>query len=223
LKPPRALLFDFDGVIADTENHHVAAWQRTFGLMGWEVDDAVCAQAAEVDDRVFLTDLFTSKKIVSGDVEGWIARKQTFVRMMLGDSPRVYPGVVELVDRVKRLGTVKLAVVTATWRENVTTVLKASGLYPSFALIVAKEDVKAVKPDPEAYLRALECLGVPGTAAVALEDSPTGLTSARGAGIRVVAVGHRREQGTWSGRVPYFRDLTKTEELLGTMGLLASE
>jgi HAD superfamily hydrolase (TIGR01509 family) len=223
LKPPRALLFDFDGVIADTENHHVAAWQRTLGLMGWEADDATCAQAAEVDDRVFLTELFTSKKIVSGDVDGWIARKQGFVRMMLSDSPRVYPGVAHLVDRIKRLGTVKLAVVTATWRENVTTVLKASGLYPSFALIVAKEDVKAVKPDPEAYLRALECLGVPGSAAVAIEDSPSGLTSARGAGLRVIAVGHRREPGAWSAKVPYARDLTKTDEVLKAIGLLAME
>ena len=77
LKPPRALLFDFDGVIADTENHHIVAWQRTFGLIGMEVDDAVCARAAEVDDREFLTDFFTSRKIVGGDVDGWIARKQT--------------------------------------------------------------------------------------------------------------------------------------------------
>ena len=50
----RAVLFDFDGVIADTENHHVAAWQRTFGLMGWLVPDLVCSRAAEQDDHEFL-------------------------------------------------------------------------------------------------------------------------------------------------------------------------
>ena len=123
---------------------------------------------------------------------------------MLDDSPRIYPGVVELVERVKRLGTVKLAVVTTTWRENVTTVLKAAGLFPAFSLIVAKEDVKAVKPDPEAYLRALECLGVSGSVAVAIEDSPSGLTSAVGAGVRTVAIGHRREKGNWSARSHLF-------------------
>jgi HAD superfamily hydrolase (TIGR01509 family) len=223
LKPPRALLFDFDGVIANTENHHIAAWQRTFGLMGLEVDDEVCARAAEIDDREFLSDFFLSKKITDGDVAGWIGRKQEIVRMLLDDSPRVYPGVAELVDRVKQIGTVKLAVVTSTWRENVTRVLKSSGLFGSFTLIVAKEDVKAVKPDPEAYLRALECLSIPGSAAVALEDSPSGLASAVGAGVRTVAIGHRREKGGWSARSTYFRDLTKPDELLAAIGLSAPQ
>src|SRR5206468_12864820 len=86
-RPPRALLFDFDGVIADTENHHIAAWQRTFGLMGLDVDDEICAYAAEVDDREFLSDFFSSKKITDGDVNGWILRKQEIVGMMLDDSP----------------------------------------------------------------------------------------------------------------------------------------
>ena len=69
MKPPRALLFDFDGVMADTENIHVAAWQRTFADLGWEVPDEVCARAAEQDDREFLAAIFAEKKIEGGDVE----------------------------------------------------------------------------------------------------------------------------------------------------------
>ena len=68
----RAVLFDFDGVIADTENVHVAAWQRTFGLMGWIESDEVCARAAEIDDRAFVREVFARRKI-EGDVEGWVA------------------------------------------------------------------------------------------------------------------------------------------------------
>jgi beta-phosphoglucomutase len=56
--PPKAILFDFDGVIADTENHHIAAWQRTLAVMGWQVADEVAARSAEIDDRDFLTQLF---------------------------------------------------------------------------------------------------------------------------------------------------------------------
>src|SRR4051794_725318 len=47
---PRAVFFDFDGVLADTENIHIAAWERTFGDLGWDVPPADCARAAEVDD-----------------------------------------------------------------------------------------------------------------------------------------------------------------------------
>ena len=217
--PPHALLLDFDGVIADTENHHIAAWQRTFALMEWDVSEEVCARAMEVDDRVFLAEVFAARKIVGGDVEGWVRRKQELMLALLRDSPRVYPGIPALVERVKALGTVKLAVVTTTWRENVSTVLKAASLFPSFTLIVAKEDVKAAKPDPEPYRRAVECLGMAPADAVALEDSASGMASAQKAGVRAIAVGHRRLRGAWSGKAPFLEDLKKTDDVLATLGL----
>src|SRR3954452_13561914 len=117
--PPRAVPFDFDGVIADTENHHVAAWERTFGLMGWDVPPEVCARAMELDDRVFLAEVFASRQITDGNLEGWVRRKQELTVEMLRDAPRIYPGVRELVDRLR--GKARLAVVTTTWRENITT------------------------------------------------------------------------------------------------------
>jgi len=213
---PRALLLDFDGVIADTENVHVAAWQRTFAALGWAVDDETCAAAAEVDDRVFLAGVFDRRDLDGGDVEGWVRRKQELTRAMLADSPRVYAGVEALVNRLK--GRAKLAVVTTTWRANVATVLKARGLYSAFNLIVAKEDVGAPKPDPEAYKLAVASLGLKPGDAVAAEDSPTGLASARAAGVRVVAVGHRRPVGGWSGGAPFLADFRKTDKALAALG-----
>jgi beta-phosphoglucomutase-like phosphatase (HAD superfamily) len=112
--PLRALLLDFDGVLADTENVHVAAWQRTLADLGWEVSDELCARAAEEDDRIFLADLFAARKVEGGDVDGWIRRKQALTIAMLRDSPRLYPGVAALVDAAR--GRARLAVVTGTWR-----------------------------------------------------------------------------------------------------------
>ena len=151
--PTLAVLFDFDGVIADTENVHVAAWQRTFGLMGWFESDESCCKAVEVDDRAFLAEVFARRKIEGGDVEGWVARKQELTLRLLGDSPKVYPGVAALVEHLN--GRVRLCVVTTTWRANVEAVLRASGLARAFEFVVAKEDVKATKPDPEGYRLAL--------------------------------------------------------------------
>ncbi len=216
---PRALLLDFDGVIADTENIHVAAWQRTFDAMGWEVADEVCARSMEVDDRVFLADVFESRKIVDGNVNGWVLRKQELTLSMLNDAPRVYPGVVSLVERVRKLGTVKLAVVSTTWRANVVCVLRAAGLYSAFSLIVGKDDVKATKPDPEPYRLAVKSLGLRPGEVVTLEDSPSGLASARAAGVRAVAVGHRRAFGDWAGSGDFLEDLRKTDAVLATIGL----
>jgi beta-phosphoglucomutase len=210
--PARALLFDFDGVIADTENIHVAAWQRVFGMMGWEAADELCAQAAELDDRVFLAKVFEQKKIEGGDVPGWVLRKQKITLDMLADSPRIYPGVAELIARVR--GRFKLGVVTTTWRDNVTTVLQASGLLSSIDLIVAKEDVAAAKPAPEPYKLAVKSLGILPRSTVAFEDSPDGLTSARAAGVNAIAVGHRRPLGPWMGNSPYLTHFENIEAVL---------
>jgi HAD superfamily hydrolase (TIGR01509 family) len=215
--PLRALLFDFDGVLADTENVHVAAWQRTFAELGWEVSDAVCARAAEEDDRAFLASLFAERGITSADIAGWVLRKQSLAFSLLNDAPRLYPGVAALAHAVR--GKVRLAVVTGTWRSNVEVVLRASGLAPAFELIVAKEDVAAVKPAPDGYTLALKRLGLPPAAAVALEDSPSGVAAAIGAGVRCVAVGHRRPAGDWVGSAVYIADLVETARVLGVLGL----
>ena len=71
----KAILLDFDGVIAETDNHHVAAWQRTLAVMGWQVPDEVAARSAEIDDREFLAQLFAERGIVSDKIEEWVRRK----------------------------------------------------------------------------------------------------------------------------------------------------
>jgi HAD superfamily hydrolase (TIGR01509 family) len=213
----RALCFDFDGVLADTENIHVAAWERTLADLGWEVPDAVCARAAEEDDRDFLTSLFESQQIDRADVMGWIRRKQELTLALLRDSPRVYPGVAALVHAVR--GKLKLAVVTGTWRANVQAVLEAAGLAGAFDVVVAKEDVAAAKPAPDAYHRALKQLAVAPSQAVALEDSPTGVAAALAAGLGVLAVGHRRPQGDWVGSAVYITRLVPTERVLAALGI----
>lgn len=216
--PLKAILFDFDGVIAETENHHVAAWQRTASFMGLQITDEVAARAAEVDDREFLIDLFTEREIPIDKVDEWVERKQALTVELLRFAPRVYPGLVELVAALR--DRARLAVVSGTWRANVETVLEAAGIADAFGLIVAKEDVAKRKPDPEAYALALKKLRLSGQSVAAIEDSPTGLTSAREAGIRrLIAVGHRRPFGDWVGEAAYVEKLEPIEKVLQQLGL----
>ena len=131
---------------------------------------------------------------------------------MLKDSPRLYPGVVDLVRKLQ--GRVRLAVVSGTWRENIKTVLAAAGLADAFETIVGKEDVTAVKPAPEAYQLALKRLRLSARSTVAIEDSPSGIAAARAAGIRAIAVGHRRPFGDWVGDATYISGFEPVEGLL---------
>jgi HAD superfamily hydrolase (TIGR01509 family) len=213
----KAILLDFDGVIAETENHHIAAWQRTLSIMGWQVPDEVAARSADIDDRQFLAEVFQQRGIVSSKIDDWIRKKQILTVQLLRDSPRVYPGVAELVRKVE--GRARLAVVSGTWRENIEVVLDTVNLSGAFDLIIGKEDVTAVKPDPEAYQIALKRLRLSPKSCVAIEDSPSGLAAARAAGIRAVAVGHRRSFGDWVGDAAYISGLDPAEGLLQHLGL----
>jgi beta-phosphoglucomutase len=214
---PKAILLDFDGVIAETDNHHIAAWQRTLAALGWQVADEVAARSAEIDDRQFLADLFAERGIAGGKIEDWVRRKQTLTVQMLRESPRLYPGAVELIRRLE--GLVRLAVVSGTWRENIQVVLDAAGVAGSFSTIVGKEDVAAAKPAPDAYQLALKRLRIAAKSTVAIEDSPAGLASARAAGIRAIAVGHRRPFGEWIGDATYITGFEPVEGLLRHLGL----
>jgi HAD superfamily hydrolase (TIGR01509 family) len=213
--PLKAVLFDFDGVIADTENIHVAAWQRTLAAFGWEMADEVCARSMEIDDRVFLAEVFAKRKL-KGDVEGWVRRKQELTVALLTDSPRVFPGFVPLVEALH--GRCRLGVVSTTWRENIVAVLAAAGVSEAFETIVGKEDVAFPKPDPEGYRLAVERLSVKASDAVALEDSETGLNAARAAGISTIVIGHRHRRADWVGAATYVDDLSDTSEMLRILG-----
>ena len=215
--PLKAILFDFDGVIADTDNHHIAAWQRTLSTMGWQVVDEVAALATEIDDRQFLAELFAKHGFPPDKIDDWVRRKQVLTVKMLRDSPRLYPGVADLIRKLH--GTVRLAVVSGTWRENVQAVLDSSGLAGSFETIVGKEDVTSTKPDPAPYLLALRRLRLSARSTVAIEDSPTGLASARAAGIPVIAVGHRHPFSDWVGDATYISGLEPVHGLLQHLGL----
>jgi beta-phosphoglucomutase len=215
--PLKAVLFDFDGVIADTDNHHIAAWQRTLSAMGWQVVDEVAARAAEIDDRKFLAELFARHGLHSDKIDDWVRRKQALTVTMLRDSPRLYPGVADLIRKLH--GSVRLAVVSGTWRENIQAVLDSSGLAGSFETIVGKEDVASVKPEPEAYLLALRRLRLSARSTVAIEDSPSGLASARAAGVPVIAVGHRHPFSDWVGDATYISGLEPVHGLLQHLGL----
>lgn len=213
---PSAVLFDFDGVIADTTNIHIAAWERTFERMGWEVSTEICERAAEIDDRALLRGLFESRDARNGDIEGWVRHKQGLTRTLLAESPRLYPGVIELIRALK--GRARLAVVSGTWRENVEIVLDAAGLASDFELVIGKEDVTAVKPAPDAYKLALKRLKWKAADGVALEDSPTGIAAARAAKLRVVAVGHRRAEGEWHVPAPFLPGFKDTAATLAALG-----
>lgn len=218
--PPTAVLLAFDGVLADTENYHVAAWQRTLSRLGWDVPDEVAARSVEIDDYTFAAEVFARRAVVQADLDGWVARKRALTLEMARLSPRLFPGAVELVTSLA--GRVRLAVTADAPRALVEAVLSGHGLLDRIELIVAADDVKAPRPDPECLRLAVKRMKLkansPAGSVLAVEGTPAGLRAARLAKISALAVGHRRPFDDWVGDAPYVSGLEPVAGLLAQIG-----
>ena len=182
-------MFDFDGVLANTEPLHLHAFQLALGRHGVVLtppdyyerylgyDDAGVFAALGRDRKLGWTD---------DDVAALVSAKAVLLRDVIASRPVLFDGVRDAVHGLAR--EVPLAIASGALREEIELILSASGLLPSFPVIVAAGETAAGKPEPDPYLAAVERLGVDASASVAVEDSVWGIESARRAGLKVVAV-----------------------------------
>jgi HAD superfamily hydrolase (TIGR01509 family) len=182
----KLLVFDFDGLILDTEVPDFQCWQEIFEAHGGRLDLetwAHCIGTANVfdafDHLVQQTGLTLDRAAVDE------RRRRRFAELMEGEGVR--PGVCDYLDAAGALG-IKLGVASSSSRQWVGGHLTRFGLIDRFHAIRCSDDVQRVKPDPELYRAVCEALGVEPRHAVAFEDSPNGIRAAKAAGMACVAV-----------------------------------
>ncbi len=184
----KALIFDFDGLILDTELPDYASWQEVYHEYGCELAIEDWGQivggtgASDFDPHTNLEQL--SGKILDRE-EVWISRRKQYLDQLYQQP--VLPGVVELLDDAERRG-LKLGIASSSPENWVRGHLARLGLYQRFEAIKTAEDVQRTKPDPELYAAILQALGAQPEEAIVFEDSPNGVTAAKAAGIFCVAV-----------------------------------
>jgi HAD superfamily hydrolase (TIGR01509 family) len=181
----RAVVFDLDGVIVDSEQVwdevREAYVHETGGTYSDESARAMMGMSSTEWSR-YMADALrvpgTPEEINAAIVERMLAR--------YGEAPPLLPGA---VDAVRRIGAwVPLAIASSSNRELIDVVLRVSGLAADFAATVSSEEVPRGKPSPDVYLEAARRLGVDAARCGAVEDSHNGIRSAKAAGMRVVAV-----------------------------------
>lgn len=191
---PRAILFDFNGVIVNDEPQHCEALIATLATYGYALDrEAYYRDYLGFDDRECFR--FTFERMGMGAdpalIHEAIERKAVRYEQAIRQSLELVPGSVEFVRAAAAAGY-RLAVVSGALRREIDLVLGVAGLRRHFEVIVAAEDVSHCKPDPQGYLAARTALGIPAPACMVIEDSLPGLQAARGAGVRcaMVATSH---------------------------------
>lgn len=182
----RAVVFDMDGLLLDTE----VLWQRAeaelFRRHGAEytIADAMAVMGTSFD----VTAAYFAQRLGEPPERGAVLVDELRVLMLaeLRREVAARPGAVELVERLR--GRVPLALASNSSRALVDAALLTAGLTDAFDAIVTADDVQHPKPSPDIYLLACERLGVPPSQGLALEDTATGIAAAKAAGLTCIAV-----------------------------------
>lgn len=187
LAAPRAVIFDNDGLLLDTESVWTRAEQDLFERRGLEFTAAnkveLVGTSAEIAGGILERRLGEP-----GQAEALIEELNELVVAELEHGVEAMVGARELLDRLAQRGT-PLGLVSNSPTVFVRRSLEIVGLSERFDVVLSAHEVSAPKPSPEPYLEACRRLGVePGPAVVALEDSPTGVAAARAAGLTVIGV-----------------------------------
>ncbi len=193
--PIRALIFDFDGLMVDTETPALQSWQEIYAEYGvtLNVHDwaATLGANAGFDAHAHLVSLLRERdpllaERVIAEREAILARRQARKDALSADQP-LLPGVAELLAEACA-ASLPCAVASSSSRRWVEGWLRRLDVYHAFATVVTADDVVATKPAPDLFLTAAARLGLPPASCLVLEDSPNGIRAARAAGCPVVAI-----------------------------------
>lgn len=203
----RALLFDLDGTLAETDSLHLPTWATVLKPHGIEVDEELYRERISGRSNAII-----AKDLVPGLTAEEIqaiadAKEEDFRARAVNLEP--LPGLVDFIESARERG-LKIALVTNAPKANVVAILAALGLDDDFDLVVVADEVGAGKPDPAPYRAAVERLEIAPEDALAFEDSPSGIASAVGAGVPTVGIAstQRPEMLCEAGAFMVARDFT---------------
>lgn len=196
-RPLQAVIFDCDGILVDTEPLHYRAFQEVLRPLGMGFDyDHYMDVYIGFDDRDAFAQAFREKGETLSDshLARLMEAKHEVLQSIVAQGVSSFPGVLELIGDLQR-HQVPLGVASGALRSEIEAFTTVLSIRDAFGVIVAADDVARSKPDPETYLEAVKRMRalprlsdlVP-SQCLAIEDTPAGIASAKGAGLYVVAV-----------------------------------
>lgn len=182
----RALVFDFDGLILDTEGPVYRSWVEVYQAHGEELPFERWIQIVGSTTTGFHPQQHLEEQLGRPLPQEVLDRRVgRRTEMILAQT--VLPGVIQHLAAARELG-LKLGVASSSTSDWVRGHLSRLGMLEQFDCMRCRDDVEHAKPEPDLYVAVLDCLGVPASEAIAIEDSPNGVAAAKRAGMRSVAI-----------------------------------
>ena len=194
----KAIFYDFNGVIIDDEPLYMQAYKEALREHGIDLSDADYYSALGLDHKGFVRHAFAraNKQLDDDIMKSVLEGKGVRHRKLIEDELPLFPGVVTFLKATAR--HYSLGIVSMATRDEIEYALNRARLLPLFSVVVSAEDVNACKPAPDCYRKGLRKLNenrqaarrlplLPGECLV-IEDSPPGIESGRGAGMRTLGV-----------------------------------
>jgi len=181
-----AVLWDMDGVIADTSKYHFQSWVIAFkpeGIKFTQIHFERAFGMANID----IIPMVSGKRVSIDKINAIADFKETTFRSLIKDKITALPGVIELVNSLKNAG-IKMALVSSTPKENIDLILGKLGIMQYFDVIVSGDDVTEGKPSPQVYLLGAKKLSVAPHNCVVIEDAVVGVEAAKGGGMKCIGV-----------------------------------
>jgi len=213
------LIFDVDGVIADTERVNAEAsikvFADLFGVQGvTRIDfEAGLGRGAEeyVRSAARVHEIELSDEQVKAAT---FARQENFMLMLEAEPLPAFPGVLALMEAAMAQENFHVGIATSSTREKSEAVLKSAGIPYDQLVYVSGSDVKKKKPDPELFLTAVARLGLDPTRCIVIEDAPDGVAAAKSAGCRCIAVTNSTAEENLAAADSVFRSLEAVDVLM---------
>jgi HAD superfamily hydrolase (TIGR01509 family) len=182
----RAVIFDFDGLILDTEEPVYRSWLEVYEAHGEELPFERWVQIVGSTTTSFHPQHHLEERL-GRTLPKEVLDRRIGRRTEMVLAQKLLPGVVEHLEAAKSMG-LKLGVASSSTRDWVRGHLARLGILDSFDCLRCRDDVANAKPDPDLYIAVLDCLGVLASESIAVEDSPNGVMAAKRAGLRCVAI-----------------------------------
>jgi len=181
-----AVIWDMDGVIADTAPYHFSAWQEVFQKREVNYTEEDFRHSFGLRNDTIIRNIL-GEQTAQGEIEAIAREKEETFRSMIGQKIKPLPGAVELIKSLRE-NRFKMAIASSTPMENIQLITGGLGIDNYFQSIVTGQDVTEGKPSPQGFLLAAQRLGVEPRNCIVIEDAVAGVTAAKRAGMHCLAI-----------------------------------